>query len=365
MQNRKTVLILCGGKSEEHEISLISTQHVLKALDRNRFVPLLVGISREGVWHFFEDTNNFTLGGPKADTIRLNTQAPTVSIVPFLSQEKRAGVLVNGKRFDFDVAFPVLHGTQGEDGTMQGLFEIVGVPYVGANWGSSWICMDKSLTKAILKDHAVPVAEHVCLNRGENLASLRTQISKFGFPLFVKPARTGSSVGISKVSDLSKLDAAVSFAFQHDSKVLIEKGISGRELEVSVIGLNQSPRASLPGEIIPHEKIGFYSYEAKYLLDDGAKLVVPAKLTADETARIQALALKAYQLLECDGMARVDFFLETGSSKIYVNELNTIPGFTPISMYPKLWDVSGLNYQDLITELLRLAFERHKRLERT
>lgn len=351
---KKSVLILCGGRSDEHEISLISTKYILEALDRARFDPLIVGISKQGSWHL-EEEKSFYRGEVRADKIRLNTDAPTVTLAPY-SKEGRGVIQAGQRQSFFDVVFPILHGPFGEDGTLQGLLEIVDVPYVGSNCGSSWVCMDKHWTKLICKNYGIPTADFVSLTKLEDLEAQRKAIAALGFPVFVKPCRLGSSVGITKVTDAGQLPKAVETALYYDNKCLIEKGIRGREIECAVLGLCDSARASACGEIIPSAKAGWYSYEAKYLLSDGAELVIPAKIPDSEMKRIQDFCLKVYRALECDGMARVDVFYEGENGGIYLNEVNTIPGFTPISMYPKLWQVSGLPYKELITELIRLAF---------
>ncbi len=354
---KKTILIFCGGRSEEHEISLISAKCVLDALDRTRFTPVIVGISRDGVWHL-SDENNFYTGAVKADEIRLNTQSPTPSLWPSPSRQGRGRLDVSGRTIEFDVVFPILHGPHGEDGTIQGMCEVLGVPYVGSNPGGSWICMDKALAKEICTAQGIRVADFEVLVTRKELDAKAKKIERLGFPLFVKPARLGSSVGITKVKQAKDLPAAVDNAFRFDTKVVIEKGIDAREIECAVLGLNQAPRVALPGEIIPSPQIEWYTYEAKYLLDNGAQVVVPAKLDAATTARLQEFAKRAFTALECDGMARVDLFLEKKTGEIYLNEANTIPGFTPISMYPKMWQASGVSYSDLISELIDLAFRR-------
>jgi len=357
---KKTCLIFCGGRSEEHEISLISAKCVLDALDRTRFTPVVVGISREGVWHL-EEEHNFYTGALRADQIKLNTQAPTPSLWPCLTRDKRGKLECMGRTIEFDVVFPILHGPHGEDGTIQGLCEVLGVPYVGSDPGGSWICMDKALAKQLCVAQGIRVADFEVLNNRKELDAKAGQIGRLGFPLFVKPARLGSSVGITKVKQQKDLNAAVDTAFRFDTKVVIEKGIDGREIECAVLGLNQSARASLPGEIIPSPQAEWYTYEAKYLSDNGAQIVVPANLDNLTSTRIQEFAVRVFRALECDGMARVDLFLERKTGEIFLNEANTIPGFTPISMYPKMWQASGLSYPDLISELIDLAFRRfHK-----
>ena len=353
---KKNLLILCGGKSDEHEISLISAKCVLDALDRSKFNPYVVGISRSGIW-YLEDEKDFYSGELRADKIKLNQERPKVSIAPY-SEEGKGTLKWETGSLHFDVVFPILHGPFGEDGTLQGLLDIVGVPYVGSNCGSSWICMDKALAKTMCAYHNIPVADFVTINTIDEVETKASAIKALGHPVFVKPCRQGSSVGVTKVNNASELSAAVSEALKFDSKCLIEKGIRGREIECAILGLNRTAEAALPGEIVPSPKIGWYSYQAKYLLDDGAQIIVPAKLDPSQVKAVQAFALRVFQTLECDGMARVDPFMEQGTDRLYLNEANTIPGFTPISMYPKMWQASGLSYPDLITRLIELAYSR-------
>jgi D-alanine-D-alanine ligase len=354
---KRTVLILCGGRSDEHEISLISAKCVLDALDRTKYHPLLVGISRDGTW-YLEQEDTFFTGEFRADRIQLNPNAPTVTLAPFRTAEGRAYLEAGERRHEFDVVFPILHGPYGEDGTMQGLLEIVGVPYVGSGCGSSWICMDKALAKTLCQQHGIRVADYVLVTSLTDYHARKAQIEDLGETIFVKPARLGSSVGISKVVGGKGLDQAVGMALKYDSKVLLERAISGREIETAVLGLNRTARVALPGEIIPDPKIGWYSYEAKYLLSEGAEVVVPAALGKAKIEEVQAFALKVFRVLECDGMARIDLFMDKKSEELYLNEANTIPGFTPISMYPKMWQASGLSYSALISELIELGIQR-------
>ena len=351
---KKRVLILCGGRSDEHEISLISAQGILEALDRSLFTPTLVGISRKGVWYLEQEKNYFE-GGFKADSIRLNTHAPTLQILPYSTDG--SGTLVGefGK-FQFDVVFPILHGPFGEDGTIQGLFDIMGVPYVGSGCQSSAVCMDKELTKVLTRSHQIPGTDFVTVTDAKLAVSAQT----LGFPVFVKPARLGSSVGISKVTRQEDLSPAIAKALKFDSKCLIEKAVEGREIECAVLGHTHSAIASVPGEIIPSPKVGWYSYEAKYLSDDGAITKVPADLGAGWVKKIQAFAIRVFEVLECEGMARVDLFFNEKKGEIILNEVNTIPGFTPISMYPKMWMASGISYPELISRLIDLALEKKR-----
>ena len=350
----KTVLILCGGRSDEHEISLISAKGILDALDRKLYQPLLVGISKKGMWHLLRE-DSFYLGEFRADKIKLNEKSPTVTVSPFANEKKQGTLLCEGKTFAFDVVFPILHGRFGEDGTLQGMLDMIGVPYVGSHCGSSWLCMDKVLTKILCLKSGIPTAKFTWVETLEDLNKVQNELNQLKYPLFVKPPRQGSSVGVSKVNAPSELKKAVETALKYDSKCLIEEGIQGREIECAVLGPHRKAKVALPGEVIPSKKIGWYSYEAKYLLSDGAETKVPADLDAKTTENLKAFALKAFDCLECTGMARVDLFLEESTGKIYLNEINTIPGFTPISMYPKMWQASGISYSELISELLNLA----------
>ena len=261
----KTVLILCGGRSAEHEISLISAKGIIDALDRTQFKVCVVGIAKDGSW-YWEKPDSFFVGECRADKIELNTQAPPVALVPYTSPEGRGQLLVNGEVHAFDVVFPILHGQFGEDGTVQGMLDFIGVPYVGSHCSSSLLCMDKVWMKTVCSQNAVPVADYVWLRAPEELERHRAAISKLGLPLFVKPASQGSSVGITKVTDLSELPKAIRFALEHDEKCLIERGLKGKEIECGVLGRRSQPQASELGEIIPNPTIGWYSYEAKYLL---------------------------------------------------------------------------------------------------
>lgn len=351
----RKVLILCGGQSDEHEISLISAHGVLAALNRQDYEPLVVGISKTGRWHFC-DPEGFSVGEIRADSIRLDETAPVALLNP-RAVDGRGQLVVNDQTHDFDVVFPILHGPNGEDGTIQGLFEILSVPYVGADVAASANCMDKERTKTLAVGAGIPVAPWVTLTPGDTVEEQRAAIEALTTPWFVKPASTGSSVGVHKVERWQDLAAAVEDAFRFDNKVLVEQGIAGREIECAVLGLHHAPEVSFPGEIIVSPAAGFYSYAAKYLLADAARTEAPATLTVSERRAVQQLVARAYQVLEVDGMARVDVFL-TSSGAVYLNEINTIPGFTPISMYPQMWEASGLAYDQLISRLLELAFAR-------
>lgn len=356
---KKTVLIVCGGVSEEHEISLLSAKNVLHALDRSRFDPLVVGIAKNGHW-YFESPDHFYTGELRADRIQLNLKAPTALLQPFPSDSGKGVLWVEGKCIEFDIAFPLVHGRFGEDGTLQGTFEMMGVAYVGSDLGASFLCMDKIRSKLLCRAHGVAVADFVSLNAPSELLSQKAQIEALGFPCFVKPSQTGSSIGITKVLDAAGLPSAVTDAFRFDSKILIEKAIAAREIECAVLGSAQAPRVARLGEVIPHPKVGWYSYDAKYLTADGAELKIPALLDANLEAEAKALAVRVFQILGCHGLARVDLFLEKGTQRWLLNEVNTLPGFTPISMYPKMWLESGLSYSQLISTLIELALTRHR-----
>jgi D-alanine-D-alanine ligase len=342
------VALLFGGRSAEHEVSLVSAASIYNNLDKKKFEIASLYINRTGNWRVVES--------------------------PFLSPSE----LKKGRFFSFlpwenktfhqkvnaDIYFPVLHGPYGEDGTIQGFFEMAGVPYVGAAVLGSALAMDKAITKTILKMKKLPVVKHLILLEEGWKATKDRFLSKikkeFPLPLFVKPANLGSSVGIRKVKNHSQIAAAIRNAFLYDRKILVEEGIKGRELECSVLG-NEHPEASLPGELIPFRE--FYDYRDKYI-EGKTTFQMPAKLPSSIVKKIQKLSIEAYKAIDCSGMARVDFFLENKSNKIYISELNTIPGFTEISMYPKLWEVSGLPYPRLLEKLIQLGFERHKRKKR-
>lgn len=352
MNEKLRVGVVFGGRSGEHEISLRSARSIVDALDRDRYEPVLLGIDREGRWHL-QSAARALLDGPGAP-LRLDAEAPGVALAP----GERALVPVGreGVRGAVDVIFPVLHGTYGEDGTLQGLLDMVDVPYVGSGVLGSAVGMDKDVTKKLLRAEGVPVVDGFVARVGDGLDVAAEIAARWGYPVFVKPANMGSSVGVSKVRDAAALPAALAAAFRFDRKVLVERGHRVREVEVAVLG-NDRPEASVAGEIIPtHE---FYSYEAKYLDDDGAALRIPAELDDATAAALRALAVKTFRALELSGMARVDFFIDKDDGAVYVNEVNTIPGFTSISMYPKLWEASGVPYGALVDRLIALALERH------
>ncbi|MCD6231495.1 D-alanine--D-alanine ligase [Candidatus Aerophobetes bacterium] len=335
--------IIFGGKSAEHEISLQSARNIFQFMDREKYKIVLIFIDKKGRWYLNESPKNSSFTEfKKGKNILLN-----------FSQEKPFEQI--------DVAFPVLHGPYGEDGTIQGLFKTANIPFVGTGVLGSAISMDKDITKRLLREAGIPIVKFLTLHRSLiKETSFKTVKDKIGLPFFIKPANTGSSIGINKVKKEEEFLASLKEAFQYDNKILLEEAIQGREIECSVLG-NENPIASLPGEIIPRYE--FYSYKAKYLDEKGAILKIPAELPANLTTQIQNLSLKVFKLLECKGMARVDFFLKN-NQEIIVNELNTIPGFTRISMYPKLWEASGISYPQLIERLIQLAFERFKNEKR-
>ncbi len=346
------VCVVCGGQSAEHEVSLQSAKNVLGAINRERFDVLLAGVDKKGVWQYYPD-ENFLENGDDPENIRLANSG--LKAFPVLSEKGPALMeFQSGLQHHFDLLFPVIHGTNGEDGAIQGLCRMLNVPCVGCEQAASANCMDKDLAKRLLDRAGIRVAKWVILHKGE-AADYESIIKTLGgFPLFVKPARTGSSVGVTKVVDKDGLANAISEAFKFDTKLLIEECIIGREIECAVLG-NETPKAAVPGEIIP--KVTFYDYKAKYIMADGAELQAPAILSQEEVAQVQKIAVKAYRCDECAGMSRVDFFF-TPNGEWILNEINTIPGFTKISMYPKLWQLSGLSYPQLVEALIDLALEK-------
>jgi D-alanine-D-alanine ligase len=354
--------LLFGGRSGEHEVSLTSAASVLQALDPAKYEVVPIGITREGRW----------LEGSAADrllpAVLENGKPVTASVAPvgpqLIALNSGPPAAREGEA-KLDVIFPVLHGTFGEDGTVQGLLELAGIPYVGAGVLASAAGMDKDVMKRLFRDAGLPVVKWVLIRREEweqDPAPARQLIQKeIRYPLFVKPANLGSSVGISKVRKAGELSRAMHLAAQYDRKILVEKAVDAREIECSVLG-NDHPEASLPGEVIPINE--FYDYEAKYV-KEGSELIIPAQLTPRQTRRVRELAVRAFQAIDGAGMGRVDFLLDRKSGKIFVNEINTIPGFTPISMYPKLWEASGLRYAQLLDRLIELALERQREKART
>jgi len=359
------VAVLFGGRSGEHEVSLMSARSVLSVLDRDRYEVVEIGITHDGTWltgknvlEALDDgsTNNLSPMIVSPDPSKKGIYV-LVSAGPDIKLEKFS---------DVDVFFPVLHGTFGEDGTLQGLFELADVAYVGAGVLGSSVGMDKGLFKDVMRSNGIPVLESVVVFRPEiqnDMEAIIEKAEKLGvYPLFVKPANLGSSVGITKCRTRSDLEEGLMDAAQYDRRVVIERGVANaREIEVSVLG-NQQPTASVPGEIVPGAD--FYSYDAKYILDN-SELIIPAPLTPEQVRTFRELAVKAYQAVDCAGMARVDFLLDKTNGEIFLNEINTIPGFTKISMYPKLWEASGLPYASLVDRLIELAMERKAERDNT
>jgi D-alanine-D-alanine ligase len=351
---RLRVGVIFGGRSGEHEVSVMSARGILKALDPARFEPVLIGIDRSGGWRLIEP--RALLGAGAAGHERVGEGALARTMEPGLARERREPEDLKG-RFGVDVFFPIVHGTQGEDGALQGLLEMAGAPYVGCGVLGSAIGMDKDVSKRLLRDAGLPVVDFIVARAGGVSGSALAQRVEveLGYPCFVKPANLGSSVGVSKVRSADELPAALAEAFRYDKKLVIERGISAREIETAVLGLDE-PQVSLPGEIVPRHE--FYSYEAKYLDPNGADLIVPAPLSDAQTREVQRLSLKTFETLELEGLARVDFFLDRDTGQWFVNEVNTLPGFTEVSMYARMWQESGLSYRDLVTRLIELALAR-------
>ncbi len=347
--------ILFGGKSTEHEVSLQSAKNVIDAIDKQKYEVTLIGIDKSGRW-YLNDRSHFLLNENDPKLIALNKSSINMMFVPGAEGTQAISPLDGGSASHIDVVFPVLHGACGEDGTMQGLLKLAGIPFVGAGVLGSAVGMDKDVAKRLLRDAGIPIAKFIVVHKWDREGLTFSQVSdELGLPLFIKPANAGSSVGVSKVRNEEQFQAALAAAFQYDTKVLIEEFIEGREVECAVLG-NEAPIASRVGEIKAQQE--FYSYEAKYIDENGAVLEIPANLPEDVVKQIQTVAVKAFKVLCCEGMARVDFFL-TKDNRAVINEINTIPGFTKISMYPKLWEISGISYPDLIDRLLQLALERH------
>ena len=349
--------ILFGGQSGEHEISLLSAQSVMRAINKDRYDIVPIGITTEGRWLSDGDPLKALTGGQVS--LSELVQAPMPRRSAKVSRALIPGAAQSGIP-PVDVIFPVLHGPMGEDGTVQGLFELADLPYVGAGVMASAVGMDKVAMKDVFRAHGLPIVPYLVFLRGEwerNATEVMAQIeTRLGFPCFIKPANLGSSVGIAKAHDHVELDAALADAASYDRKLLAEMAVPHvREIECSVLG-NDHPMASLPGEVKPGRE--FYDYVAKYF-DENTQLIAPAPLSDELTARVRDLAIRAFQAIDCAGMARVDFLLNDETSELFLSEINTIPGFTSVSMYPKLWQATGLSYKELIDRLIELALERH------
>jgi D-alanine-D-alanine ligase len=356
MRRKLRVAILFGGKSAEHEISLISARNIVEAMDKKKYEIVSIGIDKQGRWFFDEGAR--LLRGPSPTRVRFHGRTNSTAVLPGATQSPMIRLVPRRALTEVDVVFPVLHGPFGEDGTVQGLLKLANVPFVGAGVLGSAVGMDKDVMKRLLRDAGIPIARFLVFERSSaskiDLSDVRRVL---GFPFFVKPANLGSSVGISKVNSQTQFRAAIREAFRYDNKIVIEENIRGREIECSVLG-NERPIASLPGEIVTRHD--FYSYNAKYLDEKGAQLLIPANLSRRLVKEVQEIAVRSFKALCCEGMARVDFFLRN-DREVFVNEINTIPGFTKISMYPKLWEASGLPYAELIDRLIRLALDRFRK----
>jgi D-alanine-D-alanine ligase len=356
--------VLYGGRSGEHDVSLCSAASVFSALDRKKYEVTAIGIDRDGRWYVQDKPQIIS---DKDFGRKLALQKKGIWLVNHFEQKNKLHLydLKNkNKEVIVDVVIPVLHGTFGEDGTLQGLLELAMVPYVGADVTGSAVGMDKDIAKRLLNQAGIPVVPSVTVNkqRWQDDASakfiMKSALTKLGLPLFVKPVCTGSSVGVRKVKKKEMLAKAMNFAFQFDTRVMIEKAVDCREIECAVLG-NENPIASVLGEIIPSHE--FYSYEAKYIDPNGAALKIPAEIDKSLAGKIRKATVEGYMALGCSSMARVDFFLDKKTNKFYLNEINTLPGFTSISMYPKLWEATGLKYSDLLDKLIALALDRHKK----
>jgi len=382
MAGKIKVGVLFGGRSGEHEVSLLSAASVLKAIDKKKYEVVPIGITKDGRWltdsHAelllkgeYKDTTHLRAGDPSATPSAAllakgeSVMVPPVpgkhsSLVPFAGNHS---VPAATKPIDVDVIFPVLHGTFGEDGTIQGLLELADLAYVGSGVLGSSAGMDKDVMKRLFRDAKLPIVKHVTILRSEwegNPRGVRKRIEgQLKYPVFVKPANLGSSVGISKAHDAKELPTAMNEAAKYDRKIVVEQGVGGkqkaREIECAVLG-NDAPKASICGEVVPIKE--FYDYDAKYI-DEGSKLIIPAKLSKSQMKQVQEMAVRAFLACDCSGLARVDFLMEPKSGKVYLNEVNTMPGFTSISMYPKLWGATGVAYPELIDALIQLGLERH------
>lgn len=352
---RIRVAVIFGGRSAEHEVSLQSARNIITSLDKNKYEPVLIGIGKDGRWRL-HDAARFLLNAENPKLIALNMSGKPIAVVPSGDSDKKLMPISGKGLVSADVAFPVLHGPFGEDGTVQGLLKLLDIPFVGAGVLGSAVGMDKDVQKRLCRDAGIPMAKFMAFEKG-TLPAYEAIVVAVGEPFFIKPANLGSSVGIHKVKTKADFAAAVEDAFCYDTKVLAEECIRGREIECSVLG-NEDPIASVPGEVIPSHE--FYSYEAKYIDEKGAVLKIPALLTGGEIANVQKMAIRVFKALCLEGMTRVDFFLKE-SGEILFNEVNTIPGFTNISMYPKLWEASGISNTELIDRLIKLAIERHAR----
>jgi D-alanine-D-alanine ligase len=354
---RLKVGVIFGGRSVEHEVSIVSARSIAKNLDAAKYEAVPIGITREGRWFTSSDPERLFREGPEVGSLTPCTLSPDPAVKGLLVFRPGAPP----ETIPLDVVFPIVHGGQGEDGTLQGLLEMADLPYVGSGVLGSSMGMDKDVMKRVFHEAGLPIVRSRALLRSayeaDRAAVLKSLPGDLGYPCFVKPANTGSSVGISKAKSAADLESALALAFRYDRKVVVEQGLEAREIECSVLG-NDEPVASVPGEIVPSRE--FYDYEAKYL-DEGSQLLIPAPISPQAAEEVRRMALAAYRALDLSGMARVDFFLEKRSGgRIVLNEVNTLPGFTSISMYPKLWEASGVPYPELLARLLALALQRQR-----
>jgi len=369
MTKRKIrVGILFGGRSGEHEVSLISAQGIMEAIDKDKYEVVPIGITKEGGWIARGDPMKVLRAAANMPPLLAaatgeEPEAPETVLAPL--EPRRTALTTSQAPLELDVIFPVLHGPFGEDGTVQGFLELTGLAYVGAGVTASAVGMDKAVAKAVFDAHGLPGLPYQVVLRKNWEADPTAIIARceatLRYPMFTKPANLGSSVGISKAHNRDELAAGLDEAARFDRKLIVEQGIEAREIEVSVLG-NDDPIASLPGEIIPSRE--FYSYAAKYI-DDASDLLIPAPISPEQTDRVRQLAIQAYKAVDCAGMARVDFLMDKTSGELWLNEINTIPGFTPISMYPKLWEATGISYTELIDRLIQLALERQEEKKRS
>ena len=355
-KDRLRVGLLFGGQSVEHEVSICSASHIIQNMDVEKYEVTPIGINKKGEWFFLSRSEFFALFEDERFSLFENAKGKGAFFDPSTQDPPP---FLCALRKSLDVVFPALHGSYGEDGTVQGLCELADLPCVGSGVLGSSICMDKEITKRLLKEAGLPIPPFCALKAHEEI-DLNLLIKEIGIPLFVKPARLGSSVGISKVHRPEELLPAIESAFQYDDKILIETFIDGREIECAALG-NLDVQVSLPGEVIPQHE--FYSYEAKYLDPEGALFRLPAKLDPEIVLEVQNLSKRAFSILECEGMARIDFLLRKEGA-LFLSEVNTIPGFTPISLYPRLWNLGNLPFPKLVDQLIQLALERHERKKR-
>lgn len=353
MNKKLNVAVVFGGKSGEHEVSLMSATNVIKAMDKEKYNIYMIGITKQGKWMAYNGEVDKIIDGSWEKEAAAAGREATIDLL-------FSGLFSGNSESRIEAVFPVLHGPNGEDGTIQGLFEMLDIPYVGCGVMASALGMDKGVSKQLFKDAGLTVGDYIVVLKAEiekDIDSVAgTAEDRFTYPLFIKPVNMGSSVGITKAHNREELVKGLKEACRYDRKVIIEENINGRELECAVLG-NNAPEASGVGEIIPSHE--FYDYEAKYFDDGKSVLIIPAELPENKIREIREAAVKAYKALDCAGLSRVDFFMEKDTEKIYINEINTIPGFTKISMYPKLWDTAGVSYSKLIDRLIELAIERH------